>query len=205
MAKYSGSGWHFQSGRHSNAKRYGHAGGYYAIMKNSDMSAKIIRTNKTPMRKDFPDYSYAEGKYKTKKEAINRANALGYKPTKHYGKSNPLSQKNIIKKTQKWKSSAKKLASRHFGMANNTLAKKFSEGDKTGKGNNMFIEGNTIYSYGRHFPIAHRLPSGLYLINKDKYSVSTGKHQSYVKRNIPEKDMIMADTKEINEAIQGEQ
>jgi hypothetical protein len=30
MAKYSGSGWHFQSVRHSNARKYGRAGGTYA-------------------------------------------------------------------------------------------------------------------------------------------------------------------------------
>jgi hypothetical protein len=31
MAKYSGSGWHHQSTRHSNARKYGKAGGKYAI------------------------------------------------------------------------------------------------------------------------------------------------------------------------------
>jgi hypothetical protein len=31
MSKYSGSGWHFQSVRHSNARKYGHAGGKYAL------------------------------------------------------------------------------------------------------------------------------------------------------------------------------
>jgi hypothetical protein len=30
MAKYSGSGWHHQSVRHSNARKYGRAGGQYA-------------------------------------------------------------------------------------------------------------------------------------------------------------------------------
>lgn len=30
MAKYNGSGWHFQSVRHSNARKYGKAGGKYA-------------------------------------------------------------------------------------------------------------------------------------------------------------------------------
>jgi hypothetical protein len=80
MTKYSGSGWHFQSERHSKAKRTGHAGGYYAVMKNSNMTAKIIKTDKIPTKKDFPEYGYAEGKYKTKTEAINRALQLGYKP-----------------------------------------------------------------------------------------------------------------------------
>lgn len=30
MAKYSGQGWHYQSERHSKARRLGHAGGQYA-------------------------------------------------------------------------------------------------------------------------------------------------------------------------------
>ena len=30
MSKYSGSGWHFQHIRHSNARKYGRAGGVYA-------------------------------------------------------------------------------------------------------------------------------------------------------------------------------
>lgn len=39
MAKYSGSGWHFQTTRHSNARKYGKAGGKYLTIKA-----------KTPMR-----------------------------------------------------------------------------------------------------------------------------------------------------------
>jgi len=31
MAKYSGKGWHFQSNRHSNARKYGRAGGKYRL------------------------------------------------------------------------------------------------------------------------------------------------------------------------------
>lgn len=87
MARYNGMGWHNQSIRHSNARKYGKAGGYYAVMRNSDWSAKIIKTNKIPTKKDFPKSSFAEGKYKTKKEAINRANQLGYKVKKHFGQS----------------------------------------------------------------------------------------------------------------------
>ena len=46
----------------------------------------------------------------------------------------------------------------------------------------MFIECNAIYSWGYHFPIAVRLDNGAYLFNKDKYSSSTSKHQTYVRR-----------------------
>ena len=31
MSKYSGKGWHFQSTRHSNARKYGKAGGKYSV------------------------------------------------------------------------------------------------------------------------------------------------------------------------------
>jgi hypothetical protein len=33
MAKYNGSGWHFQHTRHSNARKYGKAGGTYVLRK----------------------------------------------------------------------------------------------------------------------------------------------------------------------------
>jgi hypothetical protein len=46
-------------------------------------------------------------------------------------------------------------------------------------------DGRTIYSYGLHFPMARRVSASLYLVNPDRYSVSTGKHQGYVRRAIP--------------------
>jgi hypothetical protein len=44
---------------------------------------------------------------------------------------------------------------------------------------NVFAEGDVLYDYGYHFPMAMRTPSGLYIINGDKYSVTTGKHQGW--------------------------
>ena len=45
----------------------------------------------------------------------------------------------------------------------------------------MFIEDDTLYSYGKHFPLLVRIPQwsndGI-LMNADKYSVTTSKHQS---------------------------
>jgi hypothetical protein len=43
----------------------------------------------------------------------------------------------------------------------------------------MFFEGNTIYSYGHHFPMAIKW-NGYLLYNDQRYSVSTAKHQGYV-------------------------
>lgn len=45
----------------------------------------------------------------------------------------------------------------------------------------MYIEGDTLYSYGRHFPLLIRKPYG-YLMNADKYSVTTSGHQSCASR-----------------------
>lgn len=53
-------------------------------------------------------------------------------------------------------------------------------------GKNMFYEGNTIYSYGRHFPIAriveNKAGEKAYLFTTRNRSVSTSKHKSIVKR-----------------------
>lgn len=56
------------------------------------------------------------------------------------------------------------------------------------KGFNMFYEGDTIYSYGYHFPIARRTENAdgqkVYLFNANRYSVSTPQHQTIVHRAI---------------------
>jgi hypothetical protein len=45
MSKYSGSGWHFQSKRHSRARKYGHAGGTYL----SVYKRKLKKLNNTEL------------------------------------------------------------------------------------------------------------------------------------------------------------
>lgn len=53
------------------------------------------------------------------------------------------------------------------------------------KGFNMFYEGRTIYSYGRHFPIASLRDTPertVVLMTTEKYSVSTSKHVTYTWR-----------------------
>ena len=67
-------------------------------------------------------------------------------------------------------------------MKNSQLAENFAEGETKGNGNNMFIEGNTIYSYGHHFPIAVKMKDGSCIFNADGYSVTTSKHKGYVRR-----------------------
>ena len=70
-------------------------------------------------------------------------------------------------------------------MDNKTLARKFSEGATSGEGSHMYIDGNTIYSYGYHFPIARRMPDGKFLFNNEGYSNTTSRHKNYVKNELP--------------------
>jgi hypothetical protein len=49
------------------------------------------------------------------------------------------------------------------------------------RSNHVWAEGNIIYSYGRHFPIAEHYGTqagGWYLINGDRFSNTTSRHQS---------------------------
>ena len=64
------------------------------------------------------------------------------------------------------------------------LVKRFREGKTSGKSANMFIEGNTLYSYGHHFPLVWKQKeingNDIYIKNGDKYSLATSRHQSIV-------------------------
>lgn len=71
-------------------------------------------------------------------------------------------------------------------LSNADVARRFAERKTTGKSRNMFIEGDSVYSYGRHFPIAKRIGPGEYLFNTESYSMSTSKHQAYVSRALRE-------------------
>ena len=62
-------------------------------------------------------------------------------------------------------------------MKQDLLVSLFRYGSTTGKASNMFIEGDTIYSYGYHFPIAKRINNG-FLYNPETYSAITSKQQS---------------------------
>lgn len=68
-----------------------------------------------------------------------------------------------------------------MGFTNEEVAKRFAEGDARGTSGNMFIEGDVVYSYGHHFPIAWRgARNGVVYVNEDSYSVTTARHKSYV-------------------------
>jgi len=66
--------------------------------------------------------------------------------------------------------------------SNRSLAQLFAQGATSGKAFcNTFIEGNTIYSYGHHFPIATRHASEkIAYINAGRYSMTTSKQTGAV-------------------------
>lgn len=71
---------------------------------------------------------------------------------------------------------------------------------KCRKGFNMFYDGNTIYSYGRHFPIARLVDGGVVLMTSKSYSTSTAKHKTFTWRAIHSRTIfcvpnVMASTK----------
>jgi len=87
-------------------------------------------------------------------------------------------------------------------MNNKQLSQNFANGAIKGKGSNMFIEGDTIYSYGYHFPIAKRF-NGIYLVNSDGYSNSTSKQQGRVRDALAQNNSRIIECPEcdINKAI----
>lgn len=79
---------------------------------------------------------------------------------------------------------------------NSGIAEAFAQGATRGKGNNMFIDGDTIYSYGRHFPMATRGADGTIYMTTKKYSVSTAKHLSYLRQALAQSglNVVLSDT-----------
>ena len=55
-----------------------------------------------------------------------------------------------------------------------------------GKASRIFFDGPTIYSYGRHFPMARFVDKNTVLFTTNSYSVSTAKHKRYARQAIPD-------------------
>jgi len=65
------------------------------------------------------------------------------------------------------------------------IAERFVAGATEGQSysGSLFISGNTIYSYGYHFPIAKLdRRNKIAYFNKNRYSVTTSIHQGHVRR-----------------------
>ena len=87
-------------------------------------------------------------------------------------------------------------------MNNCDLAQEFANGARSGEGSHMIIDGDVIYSYGKHFPMAIRKGDKTY-VNIDKYSQSTSRHQSYV-RSALRGNVQEVTTKVMQRIIEGE-
>jgi len=75
-------------------------------------------------------------------------------------------------------------------MDNSTLAHNYNNGAEKGKGSHIFIDGDTIFSYGYHFPIARKLKENVYLFNSEGYSLTTEKHKGIVESALISKTLI---------------
>lgn len=64
-------------------------------------------------------------------------------------------------------------------MSNSAVAKQFAAGATKGSSKSMYIDGDAVYSYGPHFPIAERIPGG-YVFNSDSSSSTTARHKNDV-------------------------
>ena len=78
-------------------------------------------------------------------------------------------------------------------MNNTQICEKFAQGHTNGKGSNIFIEGDTIYSYGRHFAMAKRHGYNTYLFTNRGYSNSTAKHLSHLRGALSGANLIFCE------------
>jgi len=69
-------------------------------------------------------------------------------------------------------------------VSNNEILENYANGIIKGKNatGSLFIEYDTIYSYGYHYPLARRVANNKYLVNNRKVSMTTSKHTGMLKR-----------------------
>ena len=84
-------------------------------------------------------------------------------------------------------------------MTNKQTAEAFANGKTTGGSLHMFIDGDTIFSYGYHFPIARRTGKvdengrDIFLFTDRGYSNTTVRHKSHVSWALHEYRVIECD------------
>ena len=64
------------------------------------------------------------------------------------------------------------------------------QGQSEGRASRIFFEGPSIYSYGRHFEMARFVDANTVFITSRRYSVSTAKHLSLVRRAVSHKQVF---------------
>lgn len=86
-------------------------------------------------------------------------------------------------------------------LSNYTVAKRFANRKDKGTAKNMYIWGNTIYSYGHHFPIARWLDEDTVVFTTNEYSMTTAGHKSAVLRALRSEGIKVIFTKGCNTDI----
>ena len=68
-------------------------------------------------------------------------------------------------------------------VSNNKILENFTNGEIKGKNatGSLFIEHDTIYSYGYHYPLARRVSDNKYIVNNRKVSKTTSRHANELK------------------------
>jgi len=64
-------------------------------------------------------------------------------------------------------------------MNNRELCAAFASGATSGRGSNMYIRGDVLFSYGAHWPLAIRRDGRNALLNSGRRSVTTSRHRTY--------------------------
>jgi len=75
-------------------------------------------------------------------------------------------------------------------VGNNKILENFTNGEIKGKNatGSLFIEHDTIYSYGYHYPLARRVSDNNYIVNNRKVSQTTSRHANELKRILATKN-----------------
>lgn len=86
--------------------------------------------------------------------------------------------------------------------SNTELIETFNKQSQSfGKANSLFFEDNTLYSYGRHYPLAI-IQDSYVLINDMGYSVTTSKHISIAKAFTSKRKQILTSEIELGQVLQ---
>jgi hypothetical protein len=81
---------------------------------------------------------------------------------------------------------------------NEEIAEEFAEGKTKGKSKHLFIEGDIIYSYGHHFPIAKRTGEHEAEFTEAGYSVTTSHHKNLVRKALLSKGFHLKKMKDVS-------
>lgn len=73
-------------------------------------------------------------------------------------------------------------------MKNTDIARIYATSNRNASVKHLFIEGDSIYSYGYHFKIAEKIGSKIALFTDREYSQTTSCHKNRVKEALLSQD-----------------